>query len=529
MSGLSRVGAAVWRGAVRLVPAGRRDWVEAVWAEAPEAPSGLRRLAWRAGGVRLIAREALMRRGIGSATLFAVAAAVAAWAAWPSTSASFATPVDRVDVIAMVLLLAGLPVLARWFFGPPDNRSARRVRIGCYAAIVALIPAKAAVEQFAYTLPRGGADRRVYLLITGPPGYALWGAEVFFLVVMALYLAAVLWMTSRRSRVAPATLAAGTGAGIALGLVMYAVAPLGLSSAATNPWLPGSDIDPLVLLAWLLLLCGPVAAAVIADRRYTALSSSLPSAGARIRQVVAAGFLTSLVGALFVTVLGTGTTAVMLHAAWLRNWLYHGHHLLYGVQNLSADLRTLPAIAYSHELTGSADASVFLAICIAFPLITLIPSGWIVLSVWSNAGTARGGPRRGGGGRPGPEPAPDGGRLAGLTDDAPGLAVAFAGAEGLRVPDASGVPRVAGFDHVIVEHRGGLAGGGRLVPTGLRNLGPGPGKPHRIPRSVQGSASGHTRRARGQQGQPDHNPQIPVGSRGYPRGHGLDHRDSAPA
>ena len=532
MSGLSRAGAAVWRAAVRLVPAGRRDWVEAVWAEAPEAPPGLRRLAWRAGGVRLIARETLMRRGIGSATLFAVAAAVAAWAAWPSTSASFATPVDRVDVIAMVLLLAGLPVLARWFFGPPDNRSARRVRVGCYAAIVALIPAKAAVEQFAYTLPRGGADRRVYLLITGPPGYALWGAEVFFLVVMALYLAAVLWMTSRRSRVAPATLAAGTGAGIALGLVMYAVAPLGLSSAATNPWLPGSDIDPLVLLAWLLLLCGPVAAAVIADRRYTASSSSLPSAGARIRQVVAAGFLTSLVGALFVTVLGTGTTAVMLHAAWLRNWLYHGHHLLYGVQNLSADLRTLPAIAYSHELTGSADASVFLAICIAFPLITLIPSGWIVLSVWSNAGTARGGPRRGGGRPPGPEPAPDspdGGRLAGLTDDASGLAVAFAGAERLRVPDASGVPRVAGFDHVIVEHRGGLAGGGRLVPTGLRNLGPGLGKHYRIPGSVQGSASGHTRRARGQQGQPDHDPQIPVGSRGYPRGHGLHHRDSAPA
>jgi hypothetical protein len=517
--------------AARLVPAGRRDWVEAVWAEAPEAPPGLRRLAWRAGGVRLIAREALMRRGIGSATLFAVAAAVAAWAAWPSTSASFATPVDRVDVIAMVLLLAGLPLLARWFFGPPDNRPARRLRVGCYAAIVALIPAKAAVEQFAYTPPRAGADRRVYLLITGPPGYALWGAEIFFLVVMALYVTGILWMTSRRSRVAPATLAVGTGAGIALGLVMYAVAPLGLSNAATNPWLPGSDIDPLVLLAWLLVLFGPVAAAVVADRRYTASSSSPPPAGARIRQVVAAGFLVSLVGALFVTVLGTGTTAVMLNAAWLRNWLYHGHHLLYGVQNLSADLRTLPAIAYSHELTGSVDASVFLAICIAFPLIGFGLTVWGALSLWGNAPAGRGGPRRGGG-PPGPEPAPDspdGGRLAGLTDDAAGLAVGLAGVERLRVPDASGVPRVAGFDHVIVEHRGGLAGGGRLIPTGLRNLGTGLGKPYRIPGSVQGSASGHTRRARGQQGQPDHNPQIPLGSRGYPRGHGLHHRDSASA
>ncbi len=64
------------RGTARLVSAGRRDWVEAVWAEAPEVPPGLRRLAWRAGGARLIAREALMRRGIGSAMLFAVVVVV---------------------------------------------------------------------------------------------------------------------------------------------------------------------------------------------------------------------------------------------------------------------------------------------------------------------------------------------------------------------------------------------------------------------------------------------------------------------
>ena len=106
-------------------PAGRRDWAEAIWAEAPEVPPGLRRLAWRAGGARLIAREALMRRGIGSAMLFAVAAAVAAGAAWPGSSASSATPANRVGMITMVLLLAGLPLLTRWFLGPPDNRAAR--------------------------------------------------------------------------------------------------------------------------------------------------------------------------------------------------------------------------------------------------------------------------------------------------------------------------------------------------------------------------------------------------------------------
>jgi hypothetical protein len=407
VSGLSRAGAAVRRGAARLVPAGRRDWVEAVWAEASEVPPGLRRLAWRAGGVRLVAREARMVRRIGGLLLFAAAAWAAARAAWPGSSASFATHVDRAEVITTVLLLAVLPLLARWLLGPPDNRQARRLRVGCYAALLVFLPADVAVQQFLYTPPRGGTDLRLYLLIA-PTNYALWGAEIFCVVLMALYVAAILWMTSRRSRVAPATLAAGIGAGVALGLVMYAVAPLGLSKAATNPWLPGADIDPLMLLAWLLLLCGPGAAAVVADRRYTASSSSPPPAGARIRQILAAGLLTSLVGALFARVLGTGTIAVMLKEAWLRNWLYHGQHLLYGVQNLSSELRTSPAIAYSHEITGSADAGVFLFIFIAFPLISLLPTGLVAVSRLDATAAGQGDQGRGGGGGPlGPRPAPD--------------------------------------------------------------------------------------------------------------------------
>jgi len=412
VSGLSRVGAAVWRAVARLVPAGRRDWVAAVWAEAPEVPPGLRRLAWRAGGVRLLAREAVMVRRIGGLLLFAVAAGLVVRVTWPGSSASVDTPVDRVYAITMVLLLAGLPLLARWFLGPPDNRPARRLRVGCYAVLLALIPATVAVDQFATTPPRGGADLRVYLLVAGRSSRTPWGGGIVLLVIMALYVAAILWMTSRRSRVAPATLAVGTGAGLALGLVMYAVAPLGLSKDATNPWLPGSDIDPLMLLAWLLVLGAPVAATVIANRHYTASSSSPRSVGARIRQVMAAGLLVSLTGALVVDVLGTGTTAVMLREAWLRNWLYHGQHLLYGVQNLSADLRTVPAIAYSHQLTGSVDASAFNFICVAFPLIALVLSAFAALILWGDATAGQGHPRPGGGGPPGPEPAP-GGQLAG--------------------------------------------------------------------------------------------------------------------
>ena len=352
-------------------------------------PPGLARLAWRAGGVWMLAREALLPRRIGSAMLFAAAAAVAAWAAWPGSSASFATPGVRGYVIAMVLLLAGLPLLARPFLGPAGgSRAARFLRAGTCAALLVLMPAEATVYQFAETPPRGGTDLRLYLLIAWKVG----GKEplkILFLVLMALYVAAIFWMTSRRSRIAPATLAVGTGAGIALGLVMYAVAPLGLSTAATNPWLPGSDIDPLVLLAWLLLLGGPVTAAIVADRRYTASGSTPPPAGDRARQVMAAGLLTSLVGALLVAVLGMGTTAVMLKAAWLRNWLYHGQHLLYGVQNLSADLRTLPAIAYSHQLTGSVDAGVLNAIIIFFPLIALVPTMFVAISRTGDAAAGR--------------------------------------------------------------------------------------------------------------------------------------------
>jgi hypothetical protein len=430
VSGLSRAGAAVRQCALWLVPAGRRDWVEAVWAEAAEVPPGLRRLSWRAGGVRLIAREAVMIRRIGGLLLFAVAAVAAARTAWPGPPPTVFTPVARFDVITVVLLLVGLPLLTRWFFGPPDNRAARRLRLGCFAVLLALLPTVNAVEQFSYTPPRLSAELRVYLLVASPAHHSPAGVDIFVLVITGLYLAAILWMTSRRARIAPATLAAGVGAGVAFGIVMYTVAPLGLSKEATNPWLPGSDIDPLVLLAWLLLLGAPVVAAVVADRRYTAVTGSPPPARDRIRQTVVAALLTSMTGAVFATAAGFATTLAMVKTAWLRNWLYHGPHLLYGVQNLSADLRTLPVIAYSHELTGSMDTGVFFAMLIIFPLITLVLTMWVALSVSSGDAAAGSGGQRPGGGPPGPEPAPDppdGGRLADLPDDAASLEAALPG------------------------------------------------------------------------------------------------------
>ncbi|MBV9205670.1 MAG: hypothetical protein JO037_09790, partial [Actinobacteria bacterium] len=48
MNRLNRAAVAAGRAAAWLLPAGRRDWVTAVWAEAHEVPPGLTRLAWRA-------------------------------------------------------------------------------------------------------------------------------------------------------------------------------------------------------------------------------------------------------------------------------------------------------------------------------------------------------------------------------------------------------------------------------------------------------------------------------------------------
>jgi hypothetical protein len=319
--------------------------------------------------------------------LFAVAAALAAWTAWPGSVASFAASVDRVDVITVVVLLGGLALMARRVFGPPDSsRVARFLRVGVYVAILALIPAKNVIEQVLDVPPRGGIDLRLYRLIADSGFGNTWGGEIIFLVVMALYAAAILWLTSQRSRVAPATLAVGTSAGIAVGVVLYAVVPLGISNAATNPWLPGSDVDPLVVLAWILVLFAPVAAGAAAYRRHSGAGSA-PPISARARQIAAAGLLANLVGALMVTVSGTGTIAAMLTAPWLRNWLYRGHSLA-GVGGLRLLVRANPAaLAYSHQITAADDAPPFLIICVVFPLLALMLTGLGALLMWGYAAT----------------------------------------------------------------------------------------------------------------------------------------------
>ena len=392
MSWPSRIATAAGRGALRLVPAGRRDWAEAVWAEAHEVPTGWPRLAWRAGGVLLIAKEGQMARRIGIVLLGVVAAGVAAWGAWPDSSVSLSHgAADQGDVIITIALLVGLPLLTRRLLGPPDNRVARWVRAGFYAAILALMPAKAVAEMFVGAVPRGGIDRHTFDLSNSNGGLPVpgtvsggpdWGGEIFILFITACYVAVILVLTARRTKVAPSTLAISARAGLVLGLVVYTVDPLGGEKIATNPWLRGSAADPFVALAWVLLFSAPFVAGALAAQHCHIPDDPGRASIARAGQGFAAGLVCNGVGALTATVLGTSTTALMLKSAWVRGWLYHWHHL------------TASAL-YGRELWASGDVAFYAVICVVFPLIGIV-------AALSGAGYAS---------RPRPQPGSDVGEL----------------------------------------------------------------------------------------------------------------------
>ena len=374
MSKLIQVMAAVGRGAAWLLPAGRRDWVAAVWAEAHEVPPGLARLAWRAGGAWMLAREALMPRRLGRVAVFAAAAGAAVWVAWPQPGVGHAG-VSQFHVIATVLLLAGLPLLARRFFGPATpSRAVPFLRVFSCAAILALMPAFAIVEAFANLTPAQPAYQYVFCTAQGwsnvqgcggVPGRSTggppWAGEIALLLMTIAYLGVILFLTSRRSQVTRSTLAIGAGTGLLFGVVMYAVAPLGITNGATDPWLPGSTADPLVALAWILLFGGPAVAAALAAWRGRGPGGAALSRNVRFGQGIAAGVLANGTAALFTTALGAGTIALMLKSTWLMRWLNHGHQLT-------------AIAAYRYQANAAGGAAVYLFMLIWFPVIGLVMS-----------------------------------------------------------------------------------------------------------------------------------------------------------
>ena len=375
MGRLTRVKAAAGRGAAWLLPAGRRDWVAAVWAEAHQVPPGLTRLAWRAGGAWVLAREALIPRRLGRAGLFVAAASAAAWAAWPQPTTGHLAE-GRFNAIATVLLVvAVLPLLARRFFGPASpSRVARALRVLCGAAVLALVPAFVILLVSSRLVPTRPAYRLVWCIAQGwsntqgcggvpgrSSGGPTWQAEILIMLLITGYVGLTLFLTSRRAQIARSTLAIGVGTGWLFGLVMFAVDPLGFDKWATNPWLPGSDVDPLVVLAWILLFGGPAAAAVLAGRRCRGPDGARPPHNVRIGQGIAAGVLANGTAAMFTTTLGTGTTLLTVRSPWLLHWFTHGRHMT--------------ALAtYRYELNTAGHAGGYILMVMFFPVIGLLMS-----------------------------------------------------------------------------------------------------------------------------------------------------------
>jgi hypothetical protein len=405
MNWLERTMTAIGRGAAWLLPPGRRDWVAALWAEAYDVPPGLARLAWRAGGVWMLAREALIPRRLSRAAVFTVAAAFAAWVAWPQPGVGHAA-VSQFHVIATVLLLAGLPLLARRLFGAATpGWAARSLRVFCAAAVLAVLPALAVVEAFANLTPAQPAYRYIFCTAQGwsgiqncggVPGRSTggppWAGEIQFMLLTIGYVGVILFLTSRRSQVTRSTLAIGAGLGLLFGVVMFAVAPVGLNNSATNPWLPGSAVDPLVALAWILLLGGPAAAAVLAARRCRRPDGTKPPYTVRIGQGIAAGVLANGIAALFTSALGTGTIALMLKSPRLLHWLNHGHQLT-------------AILTYRYEIYAGTGAVAYGAMLMFFPIVGLIMSS--VVATIANPAPPQPGPQADGdGGPPIPVPAP---------------------------------------------------------------------------------------------------------------------------
>ena len=305
MNWLTRALAGLLRWSEGLLPADRRMWAQALSAEADEVPAGSRRLAWLAGGVRLTAQEAALSRRFWYPLAFAVAAAGAAWSAWSGPAGDSAIVVNRVDAITMAVILAGLPWAIRRARGPvADGRLARLVRTGGYVAVLALVAVKAAVERVADAPPNNlqGSTRA-------------WVGEIVFLAVMAGYAAVILAFTARRSPAAPATVAIGTATGAVIGVLLFALGPLGFPLRFTGPW-PTGAYDAAIAVGALLALCAPVAAGLAATRR---ARRSLPD-GSRWRQGAMAGLCTGAGAALVVAVLSTATIAMLPYNSGLEHW-----------------------------------------------------------------------------------------------------------------------------------------------------------------------------------------------------------------
>src|SRR5260370_26179679 len=108
-------------------------------------------------------------------------------------------------------------------------------------------------------------------------------------------------------------MATGVAAGTAIGVLAYALGPLGFPLCFTGPW-PARLYDAAMALGVLLALCAPVAAGLAAARRR---GRSMP-AGARVGQGAMPGLSTRAPAPRVRARACSATTALLPHDTWLR-------------------------------------------------------------------------------------------------------------------------------------------------------------------------------------------------------------------
>jgi len=334
----------VQRWSVRIMPPGRREWAEAVWAEAGEVPAR-QRLRWVMGGVWLVVREAgVIGRAcywLGMAVIGA-GGVVIARIIWFGTSVNpYATAEARLLISATLVLLAVLPRAGRRRsrLGPvADNAPARVIRVAGSGGICLLVLVWARLAQnlnvdFVHEPVMTGAiamgviiaclavmakvttigrGRHVLLPLAVPLTLFLFVLNSDWLLVVA-YASLIFALTARGSPLDAATLSWGAVAGILGGVAVWLAAgePMFAGTMGSPP--VSILVAPLavsILVVPLAVLGAPFAAGWVAAL-HTSKRDHEPRRKECLRKGFAAGLLTGTVASLLITIVFFGSMVVL--------------------------------------------------------------------------------------------------------------------------------------------------------------------------------------------------------------------------